>query len=295
MLVRSAALLPFLAASLLTGSAFPVFAQGPASGADTAPLPPDKYLWLEDAHSARAMAWVKAEDARTAKVLEADPRFATFSAEALKVNEDPNRLPLPSCAATTSTTSGVTRTTFTACSVKHPPPTSPAPILTGKPSSISMPSAKKKTPAGSFTECPASIPALATHHLPFGWRRRCLYRSRIRSAVRPFRRRRLRLPTQQAERRVGRQGHPPHRPRMGIEYDDPVRLSIHRKGMETRHAARQRERDLPRSAHRHLCRSCRPPGRPGRSPHRYRPGRHLLPVALVRPNPCRSEGNRYAA
>jgi prolyl oligopeptidase len=95
MLVRSAALLPLLAASLLTGSALPVLAQGPSSAADTAPLPPDKYLWLEDAHSARAMAWVKAEDARTAKILEADPRFAAFSAEALKVNEDPKRLPLP--------------------------------------------------------------------------------------------------------------------------------------------------------------------------------------------------------
>jgi prolyl oligopeptidase len=95
MLVRPAALLPLLAASLLAGAALPVIAQGPSSGADTAPLPPDKYLWLEDAHSARATEWVKAEDARTAKVLEADPRFAAFSAQALKVSEDPNRLPLP--------------------------------------------------------------------------------------------------------------------------------------------------------------------------------------------------------
>ncbi|HEX3661627.1 MAG TPA: prolyl oligopeptidase family serine peptidase [Acidobacteriaceae bacterium] len=93
MFVRFAALLPLLAASFLTSTARPAVAQAPSS--DTAPLPPDKYLWLEDVHGARAMDWVKAEDARTAKVIEADPRFAAFDAEALKVSEDPNRLPIP--------------------------------------------------------------------------------------------------------------------------------------------------------------------------------------------------------
>jgi len=38
---------------------------------------------------------VKAENARSAKILEADPRFATWQEEALKVSEDPNRLPMP--------------------------------------------------------------------------------------------------------------------------------------------------------------------------------------------------------
>ena len=57
--------------------------------------PADKYVWLEDATGARAMDWVKAEDARTAKVIEADPRFAAFNDAALKVSEDPSRLPIP--------------------------------------------------------------------------------------------------------------------------------------------------------------------------------------------------------
>ncbi|HVT96601.1 MAG TPA: prolyl oligopeptidase family serine peptidase [Acidobacteriaceae bacterium] len=57
--------------------------------------PADKYIWLEEANSPRAMDWVKGEDARTAKVFEADPRFSTYNAEALKIIEDPNRLPLP--------------------------------------------------------------------------------------------------------------------------------------------------------------------------------------------------------
>jgi prolyl oligopeptidase len=56
---------------------------------------PDNYQWLEDVHGDRAMAWVKSENQRTAKVLEADPRFAEFSAEALKVLESPDRLATP--------------------------------------------------------------------------------------------------------------------------------------------------------------------------------------------------------
>ena len=57
--------------------------------------PEDKYIWLEDANGPRAMEWVKAEDARSAKILEADLRFTTFNDEALKVAEDPHRLPVP--------------------------------------------------------------------------------------------------------------------------------------------------------------------------------------------------------
>ena len=55
----------------------------------------DKYIWLEDVSSTKSMDWVKAENARTAKVLEADSRFATYQADALKILEDPNRLAYP--------------------------------------------------------------------------------------------------------------------------------------------------------------------------------------------------------
>jgi len=77
-------------------------AQGPSATATLPPAPPavpsdqnDKYLWLEDANGAKALDWVKAENAKTAKVLEADPRFAAYDADALKIAEDPNRLALP--------------------------------------------------------------------------------------------------------------------------------------------------------------------------------------------------------
>lgn len=56
---------------------------------------PDKYTWLEDIHGERSMAWVNAENARTAAVLEKDSHFAPLEADALKVLESPDRLPFP--------------------------------------------------------------------------------------------------------------------------------------------------------------------------------------------------------
>lgn len=67
----------------------------PAAAQSTPAEQPDKYTWLEDIHGQRSMAWVKAQDARTAAVLEKDPRFAALGAEALTVLESPERLPMP--------------------------------------------------------------------------------------------------------------------------------------------------------------------------------------------------------
>src|ERR1700691_1234429 len=55
----------------------------------------DNYTWLEDIHGERQMAWVKAENARTAAVLEKNSHFAPLEAEALRVLESPDRLPEP--------------------------------------------------------------------------------------------------------------------------------------------------------------------------------------------------------
>jgi prolyl oligopeptidase len=57
--------------------------------------PADKYVYLENVSSPEALAWVKDHDARTAKVIEGDPHFAPYVADALKVAEDPSRLPTP--------------------------------------------------------------------------------------------------------------------------------------------------------------------------------------------------------
>ncbi|MGC2618819.1 MAG: hypothetical protein WA414_07225, partial [Acidobacteriaceae bacterium] len=79
-----------LSAACLALSAASLFAQSQAASQlypQDPTLPADKYIWLEDVNSPRAMEWVKAENARTAKVLEADPRFAPWAADALKVSE----------------------------------------------------------------------------------------------------------------------------------------------------------------------------------------------------------------
>jgi prolyl oligopeptidase len=60
-----------------------------------APAQTDKYQWLEDVSGDRSLAWVTAENQRTAKVLESDPRFAGLQATALKVVESPDRLAIP--------------------------------------------------------------------------------------------------------------------------------------------------------------------------------------------------------
>jgi prolyl oligopeptidase len=67
----------------------------PAGAQQSTPEQPDKYTWLEDIHGERPMAWVNAENARTAGVLEKDSRFAPMEADALKVLESPDRLPIP--------------------------------------------------------------------------------------------------------------------------------------------------------------------------------------------------------
>ena len=56
---------------------------------------PDKYTWLEDIYGDKQLAWVKAENQRTANVIEKDPRWATNRAEALKVLDSPERLAFP--------------------------------------------------------------------------------------------------------------------------------------------------------------------------------------------------------
>ena len=57
--------------------------------------PADPYIWLEEASSPKAMAWVEAHNARTTKVLQADPRYATLYQEALTITGAKERIPAP--------------------------------------------------------------------------------------------------------------------------------------------------------------------------------------------------------
>jgi prolyl oligopeptidase len=55
----------------------------------------DPFLWLEDVDGARAMEWVRAENARTAAVLDKDPRFTPLYRDALALAEAKDRIPDP--------------------------------------------------------------------------------------------------------------------------------------------------------------------------------------------------------
>jgi prolyl oligopeptidase len=63
--------------------------------AQNAADPADKYLWLEDVTGERSMAWVNAENTRSAKSLDVGPVYDTLAETALKVLESPTRLPNP--------------------------------------------------------------------------------------------------------------------------------------------------------------------------------------------------------
>jgi prolyl oligopeptidase len=61
----------------------------------TAVPPVDPFAWLEQVDGARAMNWVRAENARTAAVLESDPRYAGLFKDALAIAQAKDRIPEP--------------------------------------------------------------------------------------------------------------------------------------------------------------------------------------------------------
>jgi prolyl oligopeptidase len=83
----------FCWAALATLSAGTV--AGQASAPRTTSPRADPFIWLEQLESPRVHQWVSAENARTLGVLKADPRFAGFYDDALKIGEAQDRIPLP--------------------------------------------------------------------------------------------------------------------------------------------------------------------------------------------------------
>jgi len=55
----------------------------------------DPHLWLEEVEGERALAWVRAENARSLAVLEADPRYRAFYEAALAIVAAQDRIPYP--------------------------------------------------------------------------------------------------------------------------------------------------------------------------------------------------------
>ncbi|OYX29449.1 MAG: S9 family peptidase, partial [Caulobacterales bacterium 32-69-10] len=55
----------------------------------------DPFLWLEDVEGARALDWVRAQNARSLAGLEADKRYPELKDEALAIVNATDRIPMP--------------------------------------------------------------------------------------------------------------------------------------------------------------------------------------------------------
>ena len=75
--------------ALAAASANPANAQSPPTRPDTT----DPHRWLEEMNGERAMTWVRAENAKTVRVLENDPRFPGIRAAALAMAQAKDRIP----------------------------------------------------------------------------------------------------------------------------------------------------------------------------------------------------------
>ncbi len=80
---------------IATAAAATAAAAPAADNAASAANGGDPFLWLEALDSPRAMAWVKAENARTSAVLDHDPLYPVLFKEALAIAEAKDRIPEP--------------------------------------------------------------------------------------------------------------------------------------------------------------------------------------------------------
>ncbi len=105
-IVPAAFLMACLAGSVFAAPVTRPKTHAPAPPVEAVPVAPtapeasggadqDPYRWLEDVSGARSLKWVDAENARSLKVLEGDPRYATLHADALTLAEASDRIPTP--------------------------------------------------------------------------------------------------------------------------------------------------------------------------------------------------------
>jgi prolyl oligopeptidase len=99
---------------ILVPAAMAMLASGSAL-AQTATVNNDRYIWLADKDSAKPLAWVEAENARTLPRLQNDPRYANFRAEALAIASAKDASRCPTSGSGGSINSGATPSIRTGC------------------------------------------------------------------------------------------------------------------------------------------------------------------------------------
>jgi prolyl oligopeptidase len=81
-------------AGVLAVTAAAGMAAAQVAGTDAgAPAADDPYLWLEEIEGERALAWARAENARTLTELQGDPRYHGFYGRALEILQAQDRIP----------------------------------------------------------------------------------------------------------------------------------------------------------------------------------------------------------
>ena len=92
----SAARRVFALTALLLAACAPVEEKAPAPVAANekpATMSDDAYLWLEDIHGEKPLAWVRAENERTAKAYAQTPQFETMRSRILEVLDSDAKIP----------------------------------------------------------------------------------------------------------------------------------------------------------------------------------------------------------
>ena len=251
----------FMLIAALAALALPAAAETPVTDAPTAAATDttaDPYLWLEDMHGEKALAWVEEENARSLAVLKGDPRYEAFHQDALKIVNAADRIPMPELI-------GDTIYNF------WQDPTNVRGLW------------RRTTPASYATAAPAWETVLdldklsADEKANWVWDgancpppdyRRCLIdlsdggedadtRARVRPDDPVVRGRRVRAAAQQAERRLAGRRHADRRPRLGPGHDDRLQLSVRGQDPEARPEPRSGDGGVPRRAGRRLGRARR--------------------------------------
>ncbi|MGH7488965.1 MAG: S9 family peptidase, partial [bacterium] len=81
--------------ALICGMLLPALGAAADNAAAGTAAAEDPYLWLEQVDSPRAMDWVRAENAKTAGVLEQDAHYAPMYKDALTIAQAQDRIPQP--------------------------------------------------------------------------------------------------------------------------------------------------------------------------------------------------------
>jgi prolyl oligopeptidase len=82
-------------ACMTSHSTIPSSASAPTVATTAAASSDDPYLWLEDIDGPRAMEWVKVHNTTSLGRLQSDPRYAKLHADALRIVEATDRIPVP--------------------------------------------------------------------------------------------------------------------------------------------------------------------------------------------------------